>query len=235
MDTNKGFLLILKKVYLKVRYYGRDKRFEQQKKFFTEEGVEVLQRYSEALNAAGLKFWLEFGTLLGYHREHDFISHDFDLDTGTYWENADKVKDALTKAGFELVREYHVEDDGGLEHCYQYKHTTIDVFYFRRDGDVLYCNSFYPIMNMHSKRLCGKKCPFRVKRIEVPDTGYVPTEFKGCKVYVPADCERYVIAHYGKDYRIPNPNYNWQKDSTNIKLYTYEEKPAWGILKKMYA
>ena len=166
MDTNKGFLLILKKVYLKVRYYGRDKRFEQQKKFFTEEGVEVLQRYSEALNAAGLKFWLEFGTLLGYHREHDFISHDFDLDTGTYWENADKVKDALTKAGFELVREYHVEDDGGLEHCYQYKHTTIDVFYFRRDGDVLYCNSFYPIMNMHSKRLCGKKCPFRVKRIE---------------------------------------------------------------------
>ena len=28
--------------------------------------------------------WLDFGTLLGYYRENDFISHDLDMDFGIF-------------------------------------------------------------------------------------------------------------------------------------------------------
>ncbi len=234
MNTNSKLLFPIKKVYGKLERYCRQKRLDKLKKYFKAERVELLQKYSRALNDAGVVFWLEFGTLLGYYREGDFIAHDCDMDTGTYLENAERVYKALTAAGFELVREYHVTDDGGLEQCYQYMHTTIDVFYFRKEGDKLYCNSFYPMLNMSRRKYRNKKCPFQVKKIEVPDTGYEKATFKGCEVYVPKDCERYLITHYGPSYRTPNPNYNWRKDSTNIILYPYNDKPGYGILKSLY-
>lgn len=204
------------------------------KQYFWEENVEVLQLFSTALNEAGIVFWLEFGTLLGYYRENDFIAHDCDIDTGTFIENSPVVYRILTKAGFKLVREYHVIDDGGLEQCYQYKHTTIDVFYFRKDKNRLYCNSFLPIKNMTYFWNLYVKRPFLVKRIEVPDTGYRKVQFKGAEVYIPNDCDLYLRTHYGDSYMVPNPKYDGKKDSTNIIYYEYEQKPGYGILKKPY-
>ena len=226
--------MTIKKIILFPYQLYRKRRLKKQKKYFIAERIELLKHFSEALNNAGIVFWLEFGTLLGYYREHDFIAHDNDIDTGTYWENRDRVYETLIKSGFELVREYYVEDDGGLEHCYQYKHITIDVFYFRRDGDILYCNSFSPIKHMSLPIYRNKKCPFRVKRIEVPNVGYQKVVFKNCQVFVPKDCEKYLIAHYGSTFMTPNPNYDWKRDSTNIIFYTYEEKPGYGILKSLY-
>lgn len=223
----RQFLLMPYHLYRKIK-------LNRQKRFFKKERVELLHQFSKALGDANIVFWLEFGTLLGYYRDHDFIEHDCDLDTGTYWENAEKVYKTLTSNGFKLVREYHVENDGGVEHCYQYKHTTIDVFYFRKDGNVLYCNSFYPIKNMSLFFNKNKKCPFQVKRIEVPNIGYRMVEFKGCPVYVPNDCDKYLTTHYGPSYMVPNPNYDWKKDSNNIILYSYLDKPGYGVLNKLY-
>ena len=234
MKTDLALFTPIKRLYIKLDSFYRKKRLNKVKKYFKAERVELLQKYSEALNDAGIVFWLEFGTLLGYYRDGDFIAHDCDIDTGTYIENADRVYKALTKVGFQLVREYHVEDDAGLEQCYQYLHTTIDVFYFRKDGNCLYCNSFFPVLNMTKRKYRNKKCPFQVKRIDVPDTGYERAVFKGCSVYIPKDCERYLITHYGSSYRTPNPNYDWKKDSTNITLFPYDEKPGYGILKSLY-
>ena len=212
----------------------RKRRLLLLKRYFWEENVEVLSVFSRAMNEAGIVFWLEFGTLLGYYRENDFIAHDCDIDTGTYFENSDRVYKALTKVGFKLVREYHVSDDGGLEQCYQFKHTTIDIFYFRKEGNTLYCNSFLPIRNMTYFWNLYRKCPFSVKRIDVPDTGYEKVLFKGSLVYVPKDCDLYLRTHYGNNYMIPNPKYDGKKDSTNIIYYEYSQKPGYGILKKSY-
>lgn len=224
----------IKKIAFFPLYLVKKWRINKQKRFFETERIELLHRFADALNEAGIVFWLEFGTLLGYYREHGFIAHDCDIDTGTYLNNRDIVYKSLTDAGFELVREYHVVDDGGIEECYQYKHTTIDVFYFRKDGNVLFCNSFVPMKHMFLPFYRNVKCPFQVKRIEVPNTGYQKTVFQGCQVYVPSDCETYLIAHYGKSFMVPNPDYNWKKDSTNIKLYPFGEKPGFGILKSLY-
>lgn len=37
-------------------------------------------------------FWLDYGTLLGAYREHDFIKHDFDLDIGLWLKDAEIAK-----------------------------------------------------------------------------------------------------------------------------------------------
>lgn len=227
---------IFYKNYKKRRDRIKSQRVEYLRRFFHEESEEMLRSFSNALNKAGIKFWLEFGTLLGYYREHGFIPHDFDIDTGTYYENINAVKSALESAGFKLVREYEVLNDGGIEQCYLYKHTTIDVFYFRKEGDVMYCNSFYPLpsYDMSKKKYVNRVVPFGVKRIEVPYMDYIPAIFMNCNVFVPKDTDRYLRTHYGDDYMIPNPKYDNKKDSTNITWYSYEEKQGQAMFKLPY-
>ena len=229
---------LLKKTFIykmsqQKRQERRRKQIDYLRHYFWIENTEMLSAYCKALNSAGIKFWLEFGTLLGYYREHDFIAHDMDIDTGTYYENAHAVRDALEKSGFKLVREFKVLDDGGIEQCYLYKHITIDVFYFRKDGDKMYCNSFYvnDRRDLTKKKYANRSIAICVKRIEVPLMEYVPAKFKDCDVYVPEDTDRYLRVHYGDCYMTPNPNYNNKKDSTNIVWYDYKEKRGEAFFK----
>ena len=241
MKSYNAIKALLKKTalyrrHLRKRNEIRNSQIQYLKHYFAEESVDMLRSFSEALNKAGIKFWLEFGTLLGYYREHGFIAHDLDIDTGTYYENATAVRAALENAGFKLVREYKVLDDGGMEHCFLFRHITIDVFFFRKDGNVMFCNSFYNILkaDLSKKRYANKRIRMGVKRIEVPVMDYVPAKFYDCDVYVPADTDRYLRVHYGDSYMIPNPRYDNKKDSTNIIWFEYKEKPGEALLKLPY-
>ncbi len=199
---------------------------------FREEGGRVLQLFSESLNAEGVTFWLEFGTLLGYYREHAFIAHDFDLDVGAFLSDQPRIQKALKAAGFELVRYYNVKDEGGREECYKHRDmkTTIDVFYFRTDGDLMYCNLFVPLQNMSVWWNLGKLMPFRTVRVNFPSGELQRVEFKGAQVFIPANTDAHLRAQYGDSYMVPNPNFA-MKDRKNMVYYTYEEKPSEGFLK----
>ncbi len=190
--------------------------------YFFEEGEELLKVFATAMNTSGIFFWLEFGSLLGFYREHDFIKHDCDIDFGVFLKDAGRVRAALEGVGFKLIHLYQASD-GGMEECYKYKHTSIDVFYFREDRDFLYCNSFMTVSSNYfvDKIIRNKKC--FVKRIDIPNQSFTKTQFKGVDVYVPIDCEKHLKMHYGKDFMIPNSNFNYKTDATNITYYDYGE------------
>ena len=223
---------ILKKTTLYKKYeehnFKKNKAIkEARSKYFKTEAEEMLKQISLALNSKDIVFWLEFGTLLGYHREHDFIKHDFDLDFGVYLEDAKKVRGALLANGFEIIYEYEASD-GGREECYKYKHTTVDIFYFRKNENCLYCNTFTAKSNLGFFGLVTKfKC--LVKRIEIPNSGFVKTTYKNVEVYIPGDVEKHLIMHYGPYYMTPNPNFDYKKEATNITWHDY--KDVQGILR----
>lgn len=79
-------------------------RFKTRKKRFLKYGNETLLKVKKALECENLLFWLDYGTLLGAYREHDFIKHDFDLDIGMWLKDADAAKQAMIKNGFKLIR-----------------------------------------------------------------------------------------------------------------------------------
>ena len=227
---------IIYKIYLFFRYRTYRKHQAELARTLKAEGSNLLIQFSCALNEVGIPFWLDYGTLLGYQREHDFIKHDNDLDTGAFVEDAEKIKDALTKSGFKLVRHYHTIDNEYVEHCYCHvdSNITIDVFLYRRKGDTLYGTCFSPKDEpFDSKNHLFEDVPFKTVLVQTPFTGLNKTTFKGADVYVPTNIDAYLKANYGENYMVPDPGFSF-RNAPNIKILTYEEKPAVGYLELPY-
>lgn len=221
-------------VYFKRKKAKRAERKKRDIAIMHKEGANVLKIISETLLSKDIVFWLQYGTLLGYYREHDFIPHDDDMDMGAYIKDAPAIYDALTKAGFERVRHYHVKNDWGLEECYRYKGILIDFFYFKEEGDIIYCYGFTPKSYLSYLFHIGKRIPFKVIRTDSPNYGFQKVKFKGAQVYVPKRTGEYLEAHYGPGYMTPDAKYDVFKTATDLHPYTYEEKPGYGVLKLKY-
>ncbi|MBQ8778586.1 MAG: LicD family protein [Alistipes sp.] len=224
---------LIKKTYVYRVYHTHMLKKEAEYKikrlhWFREEGEEMLNNFSKTLNDSGITYWLEFGTLLGYHREHDFIKHDYDLDFGAFIKDAERIRHSLTKDGFQLVHSFNASD-GGLEECYKYKHTTLDIFYFREDEYGLYCNSFSPCLYSIKEKLSRKRKCY-VKKIYIPGKEFKKVEYKGCIVGVPVNIIEHLRMHYGKSFMIPNPNFDYKKEATNITYYDLSEVHGYVII-----
>lgn len=198
---------------------------------FKKEAVDVLRLYSDTMLENGLVFWLDYGTLLGYYREHDFIKHDFDLDTSAWYEDHERIKEALENAGFERVRHYYLKNRDGLEECYKHRDysTTIDVFYYFNEGDKSYCFSFNPLVSMTKKRHLNKLQKSKARKWTFPKITPEAAEFKGIKVYVPKNTDAHLSATYGETFMTPIPNFPFS-GRPNMEEYTYEEMPACAFL-----
>lgn len=231
---------LLKKTYIyKVYRERKEKEYKARlsaiNDAFMKEATDVLRLYSDALLKNDLVFWLDFGTLLGYYRDHDFIKHDFDLDTGAWYKDHEGIKDALEKAGFERVRHYYFQNRAGLEECYKHcdYSTTIDVFYYLKEDDKNFCFSFNPLVSMTKKRHLNKVQKSTARKWTHAEIKPIPAEFKGINVFVPDLTEDYLKSTYGESFMTPIPNFPVE-GRPNMTKYTYEEMPACALFSMVY-
>ena len=64
----------------------------------------------DILNAAGLDYWCDFGTLLGYYRDHDVIRTDYDVDLCLF--EAERTRLVALAPAFK-TRGYTLADSNG--------------------------------------------------------------------------------------------------------------------------
>lgn len=217
---------VLYREYRKFIDHKARRDFEKRNGYFKSEGSDLLCHFSSVLNDNHISFWLEFGTLLGFYREHDFIAHDLDLDVGAFLGDAEKIQTVLLGHGFKLKR-MHRAEDGGREDTYIWKHTTIDVFYFRIENGLAYCNSFR-LLKEKRMHIIRKKYPCTVRRIDIPNIVLENVEYKSAKVFVPKDTIIHLKAHYGENFMTPDPRFDC-KQATNITYYSYDQKKGYRI------
>ena len=75
------------------------------KKMDFDRATALLSHVKKHLDKAGIRHFLFFGTLLGAHRENNFIHWDHDMDIAIFWEDAReiiKIKQALTEDGHQF-------------------------------------------------------------------------------------------------------------------------------------
>lgn len=143
--------------------------------------------------------WLQDGTLLGYFRENNFISHDLDTDMGMMFKDFSiKILEDVKKIGFE----YSLL--GYPDSCFQitFKRFEIrtDLFFYYESEDFIY----------HSAFLQTNRIDYRYKNFNLKEV-----EFLGQKFITPSDELNFITTKYGQDWKTPDLNWNYAYSPKN--------------------
>ena len=164
----------------------RDKELYAKSAFTKEKANEMLSILKEVLMKHDVHFLLNFGTLLGAVRDHDFIPHDYDIDLSMH----ERYKNVFISCLPELSKR-------GIFLCGHFKGDIFNLFY---DGIICDIDIVFDMMFPYSlryNRLLEKCYPkFYTDEAEIID-------FLGNKYEVPANPERFLEYMYGKYWRIP--------------------------------
>ena len=153
--------------------------------------------------------WLDFGTLLGYYRERDFINHDLDMDFGIIIPDYDDflvVEKELLNQGFQRTKEFYF-DKNLVELSYNYKGLNVDFILYKKDNNKISSDTIFYMTNA-----LGKPTRYEVYHYELPFNGVEECNFKNTIVKIPGNSEEYLIHLYGEDFKTPNTNYNWKEN-----------------------
>lgn len=202
-DVVKNFPLI-KKLNEKANIELDSKRSNLLKENF-EEILNIV--YSSELK--NYNIWLDFGTLLGYYRENDFISHDLDMDFGiqvSSLEEFEVIEEQLINNGFNRTKEFYFNKNL-VELSYSYKGLNVDFIIYKKEDDKVSSDTIFFMTNA-----LGNPTRYEVYHYKIPFSGLKECDFKGMKVKVPDNTQEYLRTLYGEDFEIPNTNYNWKEN-----------------------
>lgn len=202
-DVVKNFPLI-KKLNEKANIELDSKRSNLLKENF--EQILTIVYSSELKN---YNIWLDFGTLLGYYRENDFISHDLDMDFGiqvSSLEEFEVIEEQLINNGFNRTKEFYFNKNL-VELSYSYKGLNVDFIIYKKEDDKVSSDTIFFMTNA-----LGNPTRYEVYHYEIPFSGLKECDFKGMKVKVPDNTQEYLRTLYGEDFETPNTNYNWKEN-----------------------
>lgn len=203
------------------RLYDKHK-FLAQIKSIRRNGLPFLRTLYAKAQDSNVEFWLEFGTLLGAIREGGFISHDFDIDLAAWLKDRDKIIQLMHSCGAKRVKRFVSDQlETAYEETYSYRGILIDVFYFTRTGDTIKCNTF-GAFDGELKDSYRNSDGWLVKEVTLKYSPLTEATFCDIKLPVPTNAHDNLVAHYGKNYMLPDPNYDYKKVATNVHHYPKE-------------
>ena len=112
--------------------------------------IEILDQFFKKINQllaeTGLEYWIDFGTLLGHHREKGIIPHDIDIDFGMMESSYNGILSLRNKlpAGVKL---YDTSSNHrGPKVYFSFKGVDADIYFYEDLNSVIrsYENSKYP-------------------------------------------------------------------------------------------
>lgn len=176
----------MKKFEINENEVYRDETYYAKCHFDKENAGIMLRNLKEVLLKNNVHFTLNFGTLLGAIRDHDFIPHDYDLDLSMH----DRYKSAFIASLPELY-------ERGIVLCGHYKDNIFNLFYEGIICDIDVVHDMVFPYSLRYYRLLEKCYPkFYTEKTEFID-------FLGGKYEVPKNPERFLEYMYGKNWRIP--------------------------------
>lgn len=152
--------------------------------------IKVLHELTNILKSHNIEYWLQDGTLLGYYREKDLISHDNDTDIGLFWSS---IKDKtvfvdIINSGFNLYKiKGHMNDS--LMLTFTKDKQKVDLFFYYKLGEKIYHTALgknWEVVNYEYTR-------FNIKEIN----------FLGYNFFVPENELDFIVTKYGSDWNVP--------------------------------
>lgn len=140
-----------------------------------------------------VKFWIDFGTLLGFYRQGDFLLTDQDIDIGVKREDQDKVFKMISDLDEMYKVDTRVEGSSGKHYIAGFKiyseDTWIDIaFYFKYEDKRIWKISQWDKVMVFDEKYFN----------ELQDL-----EVKGVKFKIPNHIEELMVLKYGENWRTP--------------------------------
>ena len=177
---------------------------------------ENLLLFKEVFDEKGVTFALMYGTLLGAIREHNFISHDDDIDIIAFDNDGvlDLIPNLLEK-GFKLVR--YFEWDLSNEYVFSRKGIHVDIF--------MVC----PVKGIKGKLYVGLWGKLFPKKYFKELVNY---EFLGLNFQIPKNPEILCKYLYGKNWQLPAGNHAINESRSLSKLrkmvaFIFGKRTSW--------
>ncbi|WP_028855341.1 LicD family protein [Psychrilyobacter atlanticus] len=202
-----GLFNLIKKIFRKPLLKYKSARFHKNSE-------DVLKKIYEIMKESNFQLWFEYGTLLGAVRENDFIKHDYDLDFGMKYEanKIEKIGEKLLANGFKRVRRIALKDKV-MEETYSLNGVFLDIFYFLESEENFIGYVFEAEKNMSFNETIKQKGGLITNELKLTKFSLEKIKFKGLDVLIPRNSDEHLKECYGKNYMIPNSN--WQPCHNN--------------------
>lgn len=181
------------------------------------ENIELLRYVTTALNNRGVKYWLDFGALLGVIREGDMIVGDDDTDLGVSTDDLQTVEDVLAEIKEETS--YSVKKSDVYRRCADFAGESLMLYQIRGERSLLDIFFFEPNADNDTLRSMWTSDDdttisiiFPVKEIYVPAWGF--------SVNIPAYPVARLIGKYGEDYMTPKSSKARNRVSRSINVFS---------------
>lgn len=168
----------------------------------------ILEIINKQTKKRGISYWLTWGSLLGYYREHGIIMGDNDLDLGFFYEDisVDFVNELINN-GFEFSEAIIENNNKGYHLAFNYKNVKVDLYSFKRnieeDKFIGYAPGPYLGRWSESKR----NNIYLNKWFYLPYKGIKKVKFMGVETYVPVNDKELLMILYGVHFMTPMPGY----------------------------
>ena len=185
-------------------------------------GLPCLEKFNSIMDEANIKYWVDFGTLLGIYRDGKFIDHDFDIDLGMYAKDYNKdIEALLVKNGFKKIRAFYAF--GKLsEQTWNWNGVLVDLFLYNEEenGGRIFIYNFYTDGEANNIKIDEKtsKCNnLKAQACYCPKVDViVKHDFNGINVSMPENTVEYLKMNYGENFMTPDKYWDTSK-STNIE------------------
>lgn len=189
---------------------------EQQRELLQSEGKKLVEAIEKALSQQSVKYYLDFGSLLGMIRDKKFMDYDNDIDYSIYigegfsWTDLENVMQGI---GLKKYRQYKYKNQI-VEQTYSFGKLTVDFFSHHDDekNSIIYWFFRDKEKKYHSldERSVAEDRYFKVDKTK-------SVTINGLTVTVPVEYDAYLSSIYTKNWRIPDPNWD-PKDGPDTRI-----------------
>lgn len=176
------------------RRKGRKLR-DKQSNSLVNNGKEAFNLLSKVSRETNIKYWLEFGTLLGKIRGNNFLPDDINLNIGMYKEDiTSEFLINMEEVGFKREKTLTIKTLGLRGLIYDYKGVKVEVYIYKKIG-----NDYIESFSIGEK---NEIISYRFKTIILQES-----KFMGERVWIPKNPENHLKEIYGENYELPDPNW----------------------------
>ena len=154
---------------------------------------QYLQEVSNEFNKFNIPFWLDYGTLLGYYREKDFIEHDYDIDLGVEFINFNpKIIEKFIELGYKVTARGYPNDSLVIK--IRKNNISFDIVCYYKQ-----LNNTIVAVTMDFFDTYMSKVDITFEQFNL-----VEVNFLGIEVGIPDNVEHYLKQHYGENFMTPS-------------------------------